>query len=107
MKTIIKTQPYNFVIELAEENNYYTFEIIAKCNVKKIKSRITNVNFIISQLISPFIKFEDYESTIDVNKRTGRKIYRDAITLFNDDRWMNKLYLELQDDREAGEWEWL
>ncbi len=93
------------MIELTEEKNNCTFEIIAKCNIKKIKSKITNLNFMISQLIEPFIEFEDYESTINVNKNTGHKIYEEAIILFNDNRWMDKLYLELQDDRDVGEWE--
>jgi hypothetical protein len=104
MKITIKTQPYIFLIFLNEKKDNCTFEIIAYCNIEKTKSSITNLNFIISQLILSIIEFEDYESTIKVNKSIGYKIYEEALILFNDNEWINRLFLELQDDRDAGEW---
>ncbi|OFY94013.1 MAG: hypothetical protein A3K10_18050 [Bacteroidetes bacterium RIFCSPLOWO2_12_FULL_31_6] len=104
MKSIIKTKPFNFSINLIEIENYCSFEIIAVSNNNKTKSSITNLNFIISELIEPIIAFENYESTIQINKNIGNGIYNNSIKLFNDSEWLNYLFNVLEDDITAGEW---
>ncbi len=105
MKKIIETKFYSFSINLIRNENIYHFEIIANCIFDNTKSSITNLNFIISEIIEPIIKFEDYESTIIVNKYDGIKIYNETIKLFNDTEWINYLEIKLQEDKEAGEWD--
>lgn len=104
MKTIIKTKLYDFSIYLHEIENNSTFEIIAFCNSDKTKSSITNLNFIISELLQPITTIEDYESTIEIDKNIGNDIYNEAVMLFNDTDWLNYLFIKLEDDKNAGEW---
>ena len=104
MKSIIKTNSYNFSIILQKTKNDYIFEIVAICKIDKVKSNITNLNFIISELLEQFVSFENYENTIFVDKKTGGQVYYKAIKLFNDSKWIEMLIIELDDDRDAGEW---
>jgi hypothetical protein len=104
MKKSIKTQLYNFTITLIASKSYSYFEINAFCNLEKAKSCITNLNFIISELIEPIVVFEDYETTVDVDKNIGIVIYNKALELFSDADWLNCLFVHLEDDRDAGQW---
>ena len=104
VKTIIKTNLYLFSILLQEIKSNYAFEIVAICKKDKTKSSITNLNFIISELLEPFVTLEDYETTIQTDKNTGNQIYHEAIKLFNDNEWIKLLTIKLDDDRRAGEW---
>ena len=104
MKTKIKTNLYLFSIYLREIKGKFDFEIRAICMSDGTKSRITNLNFIISELLEPTVTLEGYETTIQLDKNTGNKIYFEAIQLFNDYEWIQQLFIELEDDRNAGEW---
>jgi hypothetical protein len=104
MKTIIKTPQYDFSIILKGIKNDYAFEITAICKRDKTKSGITNLNFIISELLESFVTFQDYETTIYIDRDAGSKIYHKAIKLFNDSRWLELLIVALDDDKDAGEW---
>ena len=104
MKKIVKTKLHIFSINLIESKTTCDFEIIAKCIADKTKSSITNLNFIISELLEPTIKIDDYETTITVNKKIGKEIYNESIVLFNDIEWLNLLEIALEDDKDAGEW---
>lgn len=104
MKFTVNTKPYNFSINLREIKNKCSFEIIAIDNNNKTKSTITNLNFIISELIQPIISFKDYESTIQINKNIGNEIYNTSIKLFNDAEWLHYLFNALEDDINAGKW---
>lgn len=98
------TEKHSFSIELKESNNKTYFEIIATDLIKNTKSSITNLNFIISELIEPIVQLKDYETLIVVNKNGGIKIFEEAIKLFKDTEWINLLELKLQEDKEIGGW---
>ena len=105
MKKTVKAKSYLFYIHLREDKAMGYFEIIANCIVDKTKSSITNLNFIIAEIIEPIIKFDDYETTIIVDKNIGREIYNKSIELFNDLEWLNQLERELEEDKSGGEWQ--
>ncbi len=104
MKLIVNTMLYSFSINLERINNMCLFEIIAINNSNNTKSSITNLNFIISELLGPIISFEDYESSIQINTNIGNKIYNKSVELFNDSNWLLCLFNALEDDIEAGAW---
>ena len=105
MRKIIKTKSHTFSVTLRKNRTDFNFEIMANCVEDKTKSSITNLNFILSELIQPLIQIEDYESWIITNKQIGKQLYKDAIELFNDIEWLNYLEWKLEDDKKAGEWE--
>ena len=99
MKKIITTKSHFFSVILKENKTDSCFEIVANCIADKIKSSITNLNFIVSELVQPLIQIEDYESWIIINKQIGKQLYKDEIELFNDIEWLNYLELNLKDDK--------
>ena len=101
---MIKSSLYNFSLNLHKNKDNFSFEIVAFCNTDKTKSSITNLNFIISELIEPIIAFEDYETTLITDRDFGNKVYSEAVKLFNNSKWLNYLFDALEDDRIAGEW---
>ena len=105
MKKTVKAKSYLFSIHLREDRAMGHFEIIANCLADKTKSSITNLNFIIAELIEPIIKFDDYETVIIVDENIGKEIYDKSIELFNDLEWLNQLEIELEEDKSAGEWQ--
>jgi len=104
MRKIVRTKEFNFFIDLIDCNDCSIFEISAICILDNTKSCITNHNFIISELLNRYIKTNDFESSIEINKSVGIKIYDKAIKAFNDAEWLNLLNKELYNDRDAGEW---
>ena len=104
MQKKISTELYDFRILLECEQDNYSFELLAYDKVNKTKSNITNLNFIISELIEPIVLFEDYESTIEVNKYKGNKLYNKTIEYLNDKKWIDSLLNKLADDQLAGVW---
>ena len=104
MQKRISFKEYNFRIILEGEKDDYSFEIIAYDKVNNTKSSITNLNFIISELIEPITSNEDYESFIDVNKKKGKEMFNRTIEHFNDEKWFSHLIDKIEEDKLAGVW---
>lgn len=100
----IFTDDYDFEIIAEGENNYYCFEIIAYDKTNKTKSYITNMNFILSEIIAPLVRLQDYETSVMVNKLKVEKLFNVSIECFNNLKWIKLLTEKLADDKLAGEW---
>lgn len=104
MKEIIFGNRYDFTIELEKNNGNYSFEISSIYKKENKKSIITNVNFVISELISRVLHTADVETTILVSKNKGMRLFRKSLDAFKDELWVHYLESELDEDRNIGGW---
>lgn len=104
MNELIDGNRYKYSIELEKVNNNYFFEILSQFKEQNRKSTITNVNFIISEIIFPIIGTSDLETTIVLNKKNGEKLFDTTISIFNVPDWIDRLEIALDEDREIGGW---
>lgn len=103
--TTVKTKDYTFSINLTEGGKRSDFEIVAVLNSnKKRRSCITSMNFIIGAIVEDIAPKEDYEGSIDVTEKQGKKLYAYAIESFKDADFLKRLNAEIMVDRLAGEW---
>jgi hypothetical protein len=74
------------------------------------KSAITNVNFIISELIEPVLSPDgedldiDYETTLIVTGLEGESLFAASVEAFSDANWVERLEACLDEDRHEGGW---
>lgn len=95
---------YDFEINLHECSKEYSFEILSHYKTTNQKSVITNLNFIISELIYPLMKTTDIDSTIFLNKQKGIKLFKKSFISFHDINWIKLLEEKLDEDRQFGGW---
>ncbi|HSW53453.1 MAG TPA: hypothetical protein VLH59_00065, partial [Ignavibacteriaceae bacterium] len=91
MKTKILGYRYKFIVELEKKDNNYSFEILSSYNSTQQNSTITNVNFIISELIYDITQTTDIDTTLYINKIDGVKLFRKSVSFFNDKSWIKSL----------------
>ncbi|MDR0303770.1 MAG: hypothetical protein LBH98_03240 [Chitinispirillales bacterium] len=97
MKKQISGKRYDYIIELSE--GY--FEVIAIRKQDKRRSAITNVNYIIGEIIEPILKTRDIPDTIiKVNKKDGLNLFSSAVDALNDEIWGRYLENQLYEDFE-------
>lgn len=104
MKKIIITEKHMFNIELKECSDKSCFEIVATDLSNNTKSTITNLNFIISEIIEPILNLDDYDSTLFINHGIGKELFLSSTNSFSDKGWVKLLELKLQEDKEEGKW---
>lgn len=104
MKTKIIGKRYEFIVELEQDDKLISFEILSKHKVTDQKSTITNVNFIISELVFPIFETTEIDSTIFLNKQKGTKLFKEAMSSFKDTNWIELLEEKLDEDRCYGGW---
>lgn len=108
MKEKIVGRRYDFVIELEKNGNSNCFRILSMYKKEKQKSAITNLNFIISELICPVLEIDDELDNIDVdlvlNYKQGKKLFLDTVSAFRDEAWFGKLEIYLDEDKSLGGW---
>lgn len=98
------TEKHTFSIVLEVSNNKTYFEIIATDLTKNTKSSITNLNFIISELIEPIYKIEDYESIFMINNEIGKNLFFSSVNSFSNKEWVKYLEVMIENDKQEGEW---
>lgn len=104
MKANIFGDRYNFLIEFEKYGKKYSFEILCVHNQTNQKSVITNLNFIISELVFPVLKNSDTDTTILLNEMKGVALFRKSISIFKDKLWIKLLENKLDEDRNIGGW---
>lgn len=104
MKAKIFGYRYKFIVVLEKNDNNYSFEILSSYNRTQQDSTITNVNFIISELIYEIIQTNDIDTTINLNKIDGIKLFRKSIASFKVKSWIKSLEKALDEDRNLGGW---
>ncbi len=105
MKKIISGNKYDFKVILTRKQRGSLFEIQSLYKMDKSLSTITNVNVIISELLEPILKTNEFQdSTIIVDFKNGQKLFNTAVEFFNDKNWIGFLEGELDEDRREGGW---
>lgn len=104
MKKEILGNRYRFLIELVNNKKENFFQILCLYKEENLKSTITNLNFIISELIFPVLKTSDIDSIISINKIEGEKLFIKSISTFKNQSWITELEKSLDEDREIGGW---
>lgn len=104
MKAIISGDRYKFLVILENYNGKYAFEILSIYKNTNQKSTITNLNFIISDIISSILEIPDIDTTIILSKTKGIRLFQKAISAFGDKFWIQYLEKELDIDRDIGGW---
>ncbi|MEK6616739.1 MAG: hypothetical protein AABZ32_11640 [Bacteroidota bacterium] len=105
MQEKITSKNYSYIIKLTNEGKRSCFEILCQDKVLKRKSSITNLNFILSNIISLEIddsKVED--SWITTSKKKAEKLFVIAMECFENKYWIEKLEHELDEDISLGGW---
>ncbi|MCF8239773.1 MAG: hypothetical protein K9J16_00195 [Melioribacteraceae bacterium] len=95
---------YKFLIKLELYDKDFSFEILSLYTAKNQRSAITNLNFIIAELIFPVIETTDIDTTIFLNKTSGIKLFQESILAFKNKYWINLLEEKLDEDRNYGGW---
>jgi len=95
---------YNFQVQAEKLNSYFLFEIKTQHIESKRKSTITNLNFLISELIHPVVDVIVEESFLLLTKRQSEKLFKRALICFRKKTWVIALEASLDDDREQGGW---
>jgi len=95
---------YDFIIKLEKCGKSYCFCILSLFKSEKRKSAITNLNFIISEIIDPILKKDLEESDLFIAKKQGQKLFDESVKLFRDKAWLYMLENELDEDRDLGGW---
>lgn len=95
---------YKFIIELEKNDKNFSFQKLSSYNRTQQKSIITNLNFIISELISPIIGTIDVDTTIFLDEREGVELFQESTSTFKDKPWNKILEKALDEDRNIGGW---
>lgn len=106
MKQKITGKDYLHSIESIRDGRYYCFQIRSEHKKSKRSANITNLNFILSNIVSQVMddsKVED--SWIDTSKQKADNLFAIAQDCFENKKWIIYLEQELDEDRECGEWE--
>ena len=105
MRKKISGNQYDYFIELSHHKNGSSFRILCLSKKDNRKSAITNVNTVIGEIIEPVLKTNEIEgSAIDVNMKTGKKLFANAVDTFTDKYWVAYLEKNLDKDKEEGGW---
>ena len=104
MRYKLFSENYKFIIALERYEMGYSFEILSLYKTTGQKSVITNLNFIISELISPILEAPVVNSTIFLNLAEGIKLFQETVFTFTNERWMKLLEKYLDEDRNYGGW---
>lgn len=108
MKEKIVGRRYDFIVELEKNGISNCFRILSMYKKEKRKSAITNLNFVISELIYPVLKIDGELDNIDVelllSYKQGKKLFLDTVNAFRDETWLDKLESYLDEDRSLGGW---
>jgi len=102
--TIFSGIRYNFQIQVKKLDSYYTFEVNSQHIDSNRKSIITNLNFLISELIHPVLDVVVEESFLLLTKRQSEKLFKRASIYFKNKSWITLLEESLDDDMEQGGW---
>ncbi len=102
----ISGNEYAYSIAILKEEKNYCFQILSQHKKSKRTSRITNLNFILSDIVSEIMNYEDVnDSWIDTNKKKAEKLFETATECFKNQKWIEQLEEALDEDRMCGEWE--
>ena len=104
MKKKISGNRYSFLVEFVNRGKEYIFQILCLYKRENVKSTITNLNFIISELIYPILKISDIDSIVFLNRVEGEKLFIKSITSFKNKSWITALEKSLDEDRILGGW---
>ncbi len=104
MKKKIPGNRYDFIVKLQKIEKIHLFEILSVCKKDNKKSTITNLNFLISELIAPILNTNDIHSTLCVNKQQAEMLFSKSLNLFNDKILIKYLEKHLDVDRGYGGW---
>jgi len=105
MREKILGNRYDFILKLEKAEDEYCFEILSLYKKGERKSAITNVNFIISELVEPILNIELEDSFLfPRSKKKAEKLFSRSLSLFRDKLWVEDLEEHLDDDRSCGGW---
>lgn len=106
MKEKIVGQRYDFLIELEKYGRSNCFHILSRYKKGKRKSTITNLNFIISELINPTLKIdeENIDTELILNHQQAEKLFFETVSTFKNKSWLDNLEVHLDEDRKLGGW---
>jgi hypothetical protein len=104
-KEYIKGNHYNFQIQVEELESEYLFEINSKHIATNGKSTITNLNFLISELIQPVLNIGLEDTVLLLNEAQTKKLLKKTISSFKNKSWLKMLEENLNEDRNAGGWD--
>jgi hypothetical protein len=97
---------YDYIIVLTKIEKEYIFEILASYKKDKTKSTITNLNYILGELVESIIDKEPIDSWIVLlDKKKANKLFNKSVGFFHDKLFIHSLELHLDEDRDSGEWE--
>ena len=104
MRKKIEGNRYDFIIEGSNDGREYIFQIFSFYKKKQRMSEITNLNFIISELIEPVLNTIDIDNMLSVKQLEGKKLFSKADSLLQNKSWVNYLEKCLDEDRSIGGW---
>jgi len=104
MKEKIVGANYSYLIELTKREKKNLFQILSVHHKTRKKSVITNLNFIISELILPIINHPEIDNVISLSRTKGMKLFTESISAFKNKSWLNPLEKLLDEDRVIGGW---
>lgn len=104
MKKKISGNRYSFLIKLVNSEKESFFQIMCLYKKESLKSTITNLNFIISELISPVLKTSDIDCILSLNKIKAEKLFFKSVSSFKNQSWIAELEKSLDEDRTLGGW---
>jgi hypothetical protein len=95
---------YNFQVQIRKLKSDFLFEINSQHIESKQKSTITNLNFLVSELIQPILEVNIDETTILLDKNQGKRLFKKTISVFKNKSWILLLEENLDEDRNIGGW---
>ena len=104
MKEKFLGNQYDFIIELEKYGRTNCFHILSLYKKENIKSTITNLNFIISELVCPLLNTSEIESDIFLSQKLGKKLFSESVNAFSNKSWLKELENNLDKDRILGGW---
>ena len=104
MKKKFSGNRYKYSIEFVNNENEYYFQILCLYKKWNLKSTITNLNFIISELISPILGISDITNILSLKKIEAKKLISLSKLSFNNRAWVVALENSLDEDRALGGW---
>jgi hypothetical protein len=95
---------YNFQVQVEKLKSDFLFEINSQHIESKCKSTITNLNFLISELIHPVLDIIVEENSLSLTKMQSEKLFKKASICFRNKSWIRALEESLDHDRNESEW---
>ena len=97
---------YDYIIRVTDDGKNSSFEILCQNKKSKTISGITNLNFILSDVVSQVMNEKNCgDSWITTSTQKAEKLYHIAADCFKSKTWIKYLECALDNDRECGEWE--